>query len=343
MPSPADGWAAAPGEPPTGDPSDVQVSADVGLAVERLRRGGLVAVPTETVYGLAADAEQPDAVARIFATKGRPNDHPLIVHVAGLHTIDGWVADVDDAVVRLAHAFWPGPLTLLLRRGPRASDHVTGGRETVGVRAPDHPLTLELLDRFGGGLAAPSANRFGKVSPTTAQHVLDDLGGLLDPERDLVLDGGPCVVGVESTIVDLTVDPPQMLRAGSIAAADVERVLAEPLAGAAGPSRTSGMLASHYPPDCAVLLADEPLGAEAMAAVERSRGRRVDVLDRSDDPVVAARRLYDDLRTADRAGLDVLVVVMPAPEGIGQAVRDRLTKAAANRDLDRSDRPNRAD
>jgi L-threonylcarbamoyladenylate synthase len=310
--------------------ADDLISTDLDLALDRLRRGGLVAIPTETVYGLAADAEQPEAVARVYETKGRPSDHPLIVHLADLAATEGWVADVPDTAVRLADACWPGPLTMLLQRGPRASDSVTGGRHTVGVRAPSHPMTQALLAAHGGGLAAPSANRYGKVSPTTAQHVFDDLAAHLDPTRDLILDGGPCRIGVESTIVDLTVEPPQILRAGAISIDDVERLLSEVVTGASGPSRAAGMLASHYAPACEVVLADDEVEAEAIAAIRRSGGERVGVLDRTDDLVLAAQLLYSDLRAADQAALDTLVVVLPAPEGIGHALRDRLAKAAAH-------------
>jgi L-threonylcarbamoyladenylate synthase len=306
------------------------ISTDIDLAVARLRAGGLVAIPTETVYGLAADASNPDAVARIFAVKGRPVDHPLIVHLGSADDLDDWAVDIPDSAVKLAAACWPGPLTLLLPRGPRAIDAVTGGRSTIGVRVPSHPVLQAMLRRFGGGIAAPSANRFGKVSPTTAQHVLDDLGHVLDPERDLVLDGGPCEVGVESTIVDLTVSPHQILRAGAITDDQIVRLLGGEIAAPSGASRASGMLASHYSPDCTVIPARSSTAAETIAAEWRDRGRRVGVLDRTDDLVVAAQRLYADFRAADEAGLDALVVVLPAPQGLGHAIRDRIMKAAAD-------------
>jgi len=309
------------------------LTTDVARAAEALRRGGLVAIPTETVYGLAADARQPAAVARIFDVKGRPTGHPLIVHIAGYDSIDGWVGEVSPStasdIARLAGACWPGPLTMLVPRGPSVIDAVTGGRPTVGLRAPAHPLTLDLIGALGTGLAAPSANRFGRVSPTTAQHVLDDLGTWLDPRIDAVLDGGPCPVGVESTIVDVTTSPPQVLRAGAIMADDVESILAGPVAEAAGPSRASGMLAAHYAPESEVVLVDD----RQEAALEEHRrsavGQRVRVLDRTDDLVVAARELYVDLRQADRDRLDALIVVLPPGAGLGHALRDRLFKAAA--------------
>jgi L-threonylcarbamoyladenylate synthase len=292
-----------------------------------------VAIPTETVYGLAADARQPAAVARIFAIKGRPTDHPLIVHLAGYDRIDGWVGEVSPStaqdIARLANACWPGPLTMLVPRGSHVLDAVTGGRPTVGLRVPAHPLTLALIAALDTGLAAPSANRFGRVSPTSAQHVLDDLGELLDPRTDAVLDGGPCPVGVESTIVDLTTSPPQVLRAGAIVAGDVEAVLAGPVADAAGPSRASGMLAAHYAPDSELVLVADARAARDEADRRRGTGQHVRVLDRTDDLVLAARRLYADLRDADRDRLDALVVVLPPATGLGHALRDRLFKAAA--------------
>ena len=307
------------------------VTTDIGEAVDALTAGGLVAIPTETVYGLAAIADRPEAVRRIYATKGRPSDHPLIVHLASAAALDGWVSDVPAAATTLADACWPGPLTMLLPRGPRTGDWITGGRATVGVRVPAHPLTLAVLERLDNGVAAPSANRFGKVSPTTAQHVLDDLGHLLDPDRDRILDGGACQVGVESTIVDLTTDPPQLLRAGAIDADTVDRLLDTVVAAASGPSRAAGMLDSHYAPDCRVVLAESTEELERSAARARAAGARVTVLDRTDDLVAAAQLLYDDLRRADRSGTDVLVVRMPPAAGLGHAIRDRLTKAAAGR------------
>lgn len=316
---------------PSETSSDRLVTTEVAEALAALRAGGLVAIPTETVYGLAADASAADAVARIFAAKGRPSDHPLIVHVATAERLVGWVAELPDDAERLAEACWPGPLTMLLRRGPRTGHWVTGGRETVGVRVPAHPMTRELLERFDGAVAAPSANRFGRVSPTTAAHVLHDLAAHLDPARDRILDGGPSEVGVESTIVDLTVEPPQVLRAGAIDADAIERLLGRPIAGASGPSRAAGMMASHYAPACRVVLADDRDAADALAAGERAAGHRVEVLDRTADLVVAAQRLYEDLRAADRDGVDVLVAVLPPATGLGHALRDRLAKAAAGR------------
>ena len=299
------------------------LTTDVAVALDAIRSGGVVAIPTETVYGLAADASNEAAVRRVFEAKGRPADHPLIVHIADGDRLGEWASEVPPAAALLADACWPGPLTVLVPRAAHVLDVVTGGRSTVGVRVPAHPLTGALLADFGGGLAAPSANRFGHVSPTTAEHVLDDLGDVID----VVLDGGPCPIGVESTIVDCTVDPPQVLRPGGIPTEQVERLLDGRLAAASGPSRAAGMMASHYAPRARVVLVGS--AAEARAVADRTVGAHV--LDRTDDLVAYARSLYADLRRADEDGLSVVVAVMPPAVGLGHAIRDRLSKAAAGR------------
>lgn len=291
------------------------VGQDLDRAVDVLRRGGLVAIPTETVYGLAADASNPTAVARIFSVKGRPSGHPLIVHLPRADAVDGWAAELSPAAATLADTCWPGPLTMLVARGPKVIDAVTGGRPTVGLRVPAHPLTTELLERFGGGLAAPSANRFGHVSPTTARHVIDDLGEAVD----YVIDGGPSAIGVESTIVDCTVDPPQLLRPGAITAEQITTLLGHAPAAAAGPSRASGMLASHYAPRAKVVLVTEGDSPHLLHVVG------------SDDLAEYAATLYAQLRAADEAGAGVIYAVLPPAEGLGHAIRDRLFKAAAPR------------
>lgn len=301
-----------------------EIGTDVERALAVVRAGGLVAIPTETVYGLAADASNDHAVARIYAAKGRPTGHPLIVHVADALQLTDWAAAVPAAAAVLADACWPGPLTLIVPAADRVSRTVTGGRDTVGVRVPAHPLTRQLLERFGGGLAAPSANRFGRVSPTRAGHVAADLGTAVD----YILDGGPSPVGVESTILDCTVEPPQVLRPGAVSADDVTRLLGAEPAPPSGPSRAPGMLTSHYAPAAVVLLADSLDEAEALAAAHPDR--RVRVL-HDDDVVALARELYGHLRRADADGVDVLVAVLPPAAGIGHAVRDRLHKAAAPR------------
>lgn len=303
-----------------------RVTTDLDAALEVLRSGGLVAIPTETVYGLAADASNESAVRRIFAAKGRPADHPLIVHVATAADLPSWASTVPPAAAILAEACWPGPLTVLVPRAAHVLDVVTGGRPSVGVRVPAHPLTSELLTRFGGGLAAPSANRFGRVSPTTAEHVVRDLGEVPDGV-DLVLDGGPCPVGVESTIVDCTVEPAQVLRPGGIPTEQVERLLAGAVAPASGPSRASGMLASHYAPACRVLLADSADDARRLASQEPNAL----LIGNTDDLVRYAQQLYDLLRRADDEGRSAVVAVMPPAAGLGHAIRDRLVKASADR------------
>ena len=259
--------------------------------------------------------------------KDRPRGHPLIVHIDPSWLPD-WAADVPPAAATLAAACWPGPLTLLLPRSSRVPDAVTGGRDTVGLRAPAHALTQRLLAVTGRGIAAPSANRFGKVSPTTAQHVVDDLGAYLDPARDVVLDGGPSPIGVESTIVDCTTDPPQLLRPGGIPAEDIERLLDLALGAATGPSRAAGMLAGHYVPRAQVVLVPDRSSADARAAAFERDGRRVAVIDHGGDLVGYARDLYAELREADDAGADHVVAVLPSPYGLGHAIRDRLLKAA---------------
>lgn len=296
-----------------------------------LRHGGLVAIPTETVYGLAADASNEAAVRRIFDAKGRPADHPLIVHVADASALTEWCSTIPPAAAVLAAACWPGPLTLLVPRAAHVLDIVTGGRSSVGIRVPAHPLAGELLRRLATvgvrGLAAPSANRFGRVSPTTAAHVRADLGD----EVDLVLDGGPCPVGVESTIVDCTVDPPQVLRPGGIPTEQIDALLSGHLAAPSGPSRASGMLDSHYAPRCRVLLADTADDAAEIAAGASADGGVVVTIGVGIDEVRYAQQLYDWLREADADGANTVVALLPPASGLGHAIRDRLLKAAADR------------
>jgi L-threonylcarbamoyladenylate synthase len=309
-------------------------------AVEVLRRGGLVGLPTETVYGLAADAENELAVRRIFAVKGRPSTHPLIVHLASAEAVKGWVARLPPEAEALADAFWPGPLTLVLPRSTRASDAVTGGQGTLAVRVPAHPVALAVLQAFGGGLAAPSANRFGRVSPTRAAHVLADLGG----EVDFILDGGPCSVGVESTIVDLSGPEPALLRPGGVSLEALERVLGRPVPQhIAGDVRAPGMLPSHYAPRAGLVLAGRNEAPRLAVELQRA-GRRVALcspedaappgvvhLPVPDDVTELARSLYALLREVDAAGVDLAVVVVPEEAGLGLAVLDRLRSAAAPR------------
>lgn len=304
-----------------------EITTDAGRAAAVLQAGGLVAMPTETVYGLGADAENERAVGRIFAVKGRPADHPLIVHLAVAAMVDdGWASSWPETAALLADACWPGPLTLLVPAGHRIGAFVTGGRPTVGLRVPAHPLATEMLHAFGGGVAAPSANRFGMVSPTSVAHVLADLGD----DVDLVLDGGDCPIGVESTIVDCTVSPPQVLRPGAITVEQITALVGSVMP-ATGPSRAAGMLAAHYAPRAVVELVPDRRAAAARCADLASVGVAAVTLDATGDPVDVARTLYSQLRAADVAGAAVILAIMPPAAGLGHAIRDRLTKAAAHR------------
>ena len=313
------------------------------LAAELLRQGRLVAFPTETVYGLGAAAENPAAVRAMFAAKGRPADHPVIVHLSQASQLREWAAEIPPPAERLAAAFWPGPLTLVLRRSKRASDLVTGGLETVGLRVPSHAVARELLQQFGGGIAAPSANRFGRVSPTTAGHVLSELDGLVD----LILDGGPCAVGLESTIVDLSRGQPAVLRPGGITAEQLAAVLG-PLSIPEAPvaPRVSGSLESHYAPQaCVELIEPDKLAARATQLAAQnlkvavlSRGESLAALPESvvvialpNDDAELAHMLYAALRRVDELGCNVALATLPIEQGIGVAVADRLRKAAGPR------------
>lgn len=314
---------------------------DVARAAALLRAGELVAFPTETVYGLGADASNPAAVAKIFAAKGRPADHPLIVHLPGGGHLDRWARDIPGAAFELAEAFWPGPLTLILKRQPQVPDAVTGGQDTVGLRVPGHPLALELLREFDGAIAAPSANRFGRISPTTAQHVRDDLGDAVA----LVLDGGPCRVGIESTILDLSRERPTILRPGMIGAEALAAVLgAMPaLAGNAAAPRVSGSLEAHYAPRTPLVLVPPDAVIFAMRQA-LARGERIAVLSPLPCPLTDAhiewRRapaepepfahdLYAALRELDALGCTRIVVQKPPATEGWRAVLDRLGRAAA--------------
>lgn len=307
---------------------------ELDRAVRVLTNGGLVAFPTETVYGLGADAESSAAVSAIFEAKGRPAGHPLIVHLASADQLDRWAVDIDDRARRLASAFWPGPLTLILRRSDVVASEAVGGRDTIGLRVPDHPATLELLRRFGGGLAGPSANRFGHVSPTEAQHVVDDLEGRVD----LVLDGGPARVGLESTILEVLDGPATLLRPGGVSVDAIETLLGEPVAdGRHGRSRAAGMLASHYAPRAPVTvvenMSDVVLAADdVVIGSEPATGddhRRTIVLGADADSF--AHRLYAALREADGLGASRIFILPPSTGRLLPAVLDRLVKASAPR------------
>ena len=310
-------------------------AAAMGDAAAVLIAGGLVAFPTETVYGLGADASNAAAVARIYSVKGRPADHPLIVHVASIAGLGQWAQDVPDYAIALARDYWPGPMTLVVRRSELAGDFVTGGQDTVGVRVPAHPVALGLLEAFvragGKGVAAPSANRFGNVSPTTAQAVAAELVDYL-ADGDQILDGGACDVGVESTIIDCTGDGPKILRPGAITVEMIQQCTGLGIVDAAVDGdviRVSGSLDSHYAPVATVVLDQSPLAGQGFIAMN-------DVV--SPDGVVRlaapathadfARVLYAALRAADEQGLATVVVQQPQGDGIAIAIRDRLMRAA---------------
>lgn len=302
-------------------------SSQVAEAARILASGGTVAFGTETVYGLGADASSPAASSKIFAAKARPAGHPLIVHLASVAAFAEWVADgVDDRARVLAQAFWPGPLTLVVPHNGRVADEVVGGRATVGLRVPDHQLALDLLAAFGGGVAAPSANRFGHVSPTTARHVLDDLDGRIDA----VLDGGPCSVGVESTIVELAGGPPTLLRVGGLDVSEIEAVLGEPLVdGTSGRSRAAGMMESHYSPAAQVVVVERPRPAEGDAVIAPFEVAHHPSISLPEDAAGYARGLYGALRSMDLVSVKRILVVPPHDGPLLAAVLDRLAKASA--------------
>ena len=319
-------------------------SEGIAAAVKALRNGALVGLPTETVYGLAADAENAQAVARIYLAKGRPSDHPLIVHIADAQAAQDWATNVPAYAVALMQQLWPGPLTVVLPRSQRAGDFVTGGQDTVALRSPAHPVAAAVIREFGGGIAAPSANRFGRVSPTTAAHVVAELGDVLT-DNDLVLDGGPCTVGLESTIVDCTAAMPRILRPGAIGPRRLSLITGLPVAEfdarthSSGP-RVSGSLDSHYAPSARVTLCQAhelsslitqlagPIGLMAMSSIATPQG--LTRLLSADTPQEYALGLYAALRAADDLELQSVIAVPPqdSDDEVVSAIIDRLTRAA---------------
>jgi len=298
-------------------------------ASQALSQGNLIAFPTETVYGLGADATNPDAVKRIYEVKGRPSDHPLIVHIASLDQMDQWAIDIPEYAIQLARDFWPGPMTLVLKRNTKAKDFITGGQDTVALRVPAHPIALSLLQEFKEGIAAPSANRFGSVSPTTAEAVEEELKDYLSPQ-DLILDGGQCLVGVESTIIDCTKQTPFILRPGAITGAIIEEstgLIA--LTNNDGSIRVSGSLDSHYSPKAKVVL--DAIAEPGDGLIAPDQIPTPDGVIRLASPRTVegyARDLYAALRLADTKNLDVVVVLQPGGDGLAEAIRDRLARSA---------------
>jgi L-threonylcarbamoyladenylate synthase len=305
-------------------------------AANSLKHGNLVAFPTETVYGLGADATNKDAVARIYDVKGRPTGHPLIVHISSINNLDKWAQQIPEYAITLARTFWPGPMTLILPRTELAKDFITGGQDNVGIRVPSHPLALSLLKEFetvgGLGVAAPSANRFGKVSPTSAQAVQEELLQYLTP-GDLILDGGPCQIGIESTIIDCTKPTPQILRPGGVTKEQIEELinldLNQKMITHGNDVKAPGLLESHYAPKAKVFLSGTPQpgdGFLALSSIETPVGAIRLAAPISDEEF--ARQLYSAFRLADSKKLERIFVVPLKNEGIAVAINNRLSKAA---------------
>lgn len=310
------------------------VTSDTQLAAQHLFEGGLVAIPTETVYGLGANAESEAAVARIYQAKNRPNDHPVIVHISSPDLVSHWAAGAPAFATRLMDAFWPGPMTLILNRTPAAKNFITGNQETVGLRVPNHPVALDVLAKFealgGKGVAAPSANRYGAVSPTTSEAVANSLGKYLSP-GDLVLEGGDSEIGLESTIIDCTTQSPRILRPGAITKEMIEELLGIEVASPTEVDiRVSGSHKQHYSPEAKVVLNQIPLPGEgliALATVKTPEGViRLSAPETLED---FARELYAALRKADELSLERLAIFEPEGSGLAIAIRDRVTRAAA--------------
>jgi L-threonylcarbamoyladenylate synthase len=313
-------------------------------AAQSLKEGSLVAFPTETVYGLGADATNEEAVARIYQVKGRPADHPLIVHIADLEHLEQWISDIPEYAVELARAFWPGPMTLILRRSDLAKDFITGGQDTVGIRIPGNSVALGLLEAFhklgGAGIAAPSANRFGQVSPTTAEAVQEELGDYFS-DTDLVLNGGSSEVGVESTIIDCTVEIPRILRPGAIIIEMIEVVSGLKVSYTtekksddfkAESIRVSGSLETHYAPKARVFLDQQPVYGSGFIALECiNTPDGVIRLAAPESVEDFARVIYSAMREGDRQKLDAIYVFQPTGDGLAVAIRDRLARSAKGR------------
>jgi L-threonylcarbamoyladenylate synthase len=308
--------------------------SDIEKAAEALMDGSLVAFPTETVYGLGADATNPEAVSRVYSVKGRPKDHPLIVHVSSKELINHWAIDIPSYAQKLAKIFWPGPMTLILKRSYLAKDFITGGQDNVGLRVPAQPIAQTLLREFeklgGSGVAAPSANRFGAVSPTTAEAVQEDLGGYLD-SKDLVLDGGPSLVGIESTIIDCTNEIPMILRPGAITTEMIQEVIEKiPIINTSNTLiRVSGMLPVHYAPNAKIKISGVTNAGEGFIALSNiptpAGAMRLAAPNNLEE---FAKILYSAFRAADIHGLSTISVIPPNGDGIAHAIRDRLNKAS---------------
>jgi L-threonylcarbamoyladenylate synthase len=304
-------------------------------AAQTLKDGHLVAFPTETVYGLGADATNQNAVAKIYQAKGRPEDHPLIVHIASMDFLKEWASEIPEYAIRLARDYWPGPMTLVLKRSAIAKDFITGNQDTVGLRVPAQPIALALLKEFekigGKGIAAPSANRFGALSPTTANAVMDELLPYLDINNDRILDGGPCTVGVESTIIDCTGQNPKVLRLGAITIKMISETTGLEVIDAISNSeiRVSGSLESHYAPKAKVILNRTPKAGQGFIALDEIQTPEGVIRLAAPNSIEEyARDLYSALRDGDARNLTEIVVAQPSGEGLAAAIRDRLKRAA---------------
>lgn len=318
---------------------------EIEKAVTVLRQGGLVAIPTETVYGLAADANNPKAVKKIFHIKNRPLSHPVIVHIADISQLKEWATDISDEALQLAKHYWPGPLTLILKKTKQVSDIITGGQDTVGLRIPNHPLTQCVLKKLGSGVAAPSANRFGRISPTTADAVREELGNKVD----YILDGGQCAIGVESTIVDASTDQLRILRPGMISAEHIEKLLNRTLTSdKKNHPRVSGNLKSHYAPQTKMILMDQEetlylkkinreIKKSAIAIMTRKKinvpQSNIIYFSMPDDPELYAHDLYQTLREIDRHAFHTIFVEEIPDDPAWDAIRDRLKKASGQGSL----------
>ena len=298
--------------------------SEIDECVKALRAGSVIGIPTETVYGLAAIATNSSAINLVFTTKERPTSHPLILHIADVSMLDDWATNISSEARALCKKFWPGPLTLILHKSDKVLTEVTGGRDTVAIRCPNHSVTTKLLKKLNDAVVAPSANKFGKVSPTTAKHVVNDLGS----DISIVLDGGDCSIGLESTIIDCTTTPPQLLRTGAITAEQILRECNITVVSASGESRAPGMLEKHYAPVCRVVLVSS--SQEGLIEAQRyvADGFKVRLLDLTEDLDMFARLLYSSLRTADIDEINVAIVVRAPMKGIGFAINERLEKAA---------------
>jgi L-threonylcarbamoyladenylate synthase len=313
----------------------------LNVAAQALQDGSLVAFPTETVYGLGADATNELAVARIYQVKGRPSDHPLIVHIADLKYLEQWISEIPEFAIDLARAFWPGPMTLILKRSKLAKDFVTGNQETVGIRIPDNSLALGLLEAFhtigGAGVAAPSANRFGQVSPTNAASVSEEIGEYLN-DSDIVLDGGPSEVGLESTIIDCASSTPKILRPGAVTESMIEDVTKFRVSGDIRKDlsglgiRVSGSLENHYAPKAKVILDQEPIAGSGYIALENvTTPAGVIRLAAPKSVEEFARTLYESMREGDHQNLTTIYIEQPTGAGLALAIRDRLSRSARGR------------